>query len=36
MPRNIRIKSSTGYHPIMLKGMMKSNIYENNQDEAFF
>ena len=36
MPRNVRFKSSTGYHHIMLKGMMRSNIFENNQDETFF
>ena len=36
MPRNIRFKSSTGYHHIRLKGIMRSDIFENNQDEAFF
>lgn len=36
MPRNARLKGSTGYHHIMLKGMMRNNIFENNQDEAFF
>ena len=36
MPRRARLKTSTGYHPIMLKGIMRSNIFENNQDESFF
>jgi len=36
MPRSARLKSSTGYHHIMLKGIMRSNIFEYNQDEAFF
>ena len=36
MPRWARLKSSTGYHHIMLKGIMRSNIFENNQDEPFF
>jgi putative transposase len=36
MTRSARLKSSTGYHHIMLKGMMRSNIFENNQDKAFF
>ena len=36
MPRSARLKSSTGYHHIILKGIMRSNIFENNQDEAFF
>jgi len=36
MPRSARLKSSTGYHHIILKGMMRSNIFENNQDKAFF
>jgi len=36
MSRSARLKSSTGYHRIMLKGIMRSNIFENNQDEEFF
>ncbi|MBA7526270.1 hypothetical protein ES705_18431 [subsurface metagenome] len=36
MPRRVGLKSSTGYHHIVLKGIIISNIFENNQDEAFF
>jgi len=36
MPRSARLKSSTGYHHIMFKGIMRSNSFENNQDKAFF
>jgi len=36
MPRRARLKSSTGYHHIMPKGIMRNNIFENNQDEPFF
>ncbi|MBA7526267.1 hypothetical protein ES705_18428 [subsurface metagenome] len=34
MPRSVRFKSSTGYHHIMLKGIMRSNIFENDQNKT--
>jgi len=36
MLRSARLKSNTGYHYIMLKGMMRSNIFEDKQDKTFF
>jgi hypothetical protein len=36
MSRRVRLKSSTGYQHIMLKGIMGNNIFENDQDEPFF
>ncbi|MDO9555128.1 MAG: transposase [Atribacterota bacterium] len=36
MPRSSRLKSSTGYHHIMLRGINRSNIFESDQDKAFF
>ena len=36
MPRSSRSKSSTGYHHIMLRGINRSNIFESDQDKAFF
>jgi REP element-mobilizing transposase RayT len=36
MPRSSRSKSSTGYHHIILRGINRSNIFESDQDKAFF
>ena len=36
MPRSSRLRSSTGYHHIMLRGINRSNIFESDQDKAFF
>jgi len=36
MPRSPRLRSSTGYHHIMLRGINRSNIFESEQDKAFF
>ena len=36
MPRGSRSKSSTGYHHIMFRGINRSNIFESDQDKAFF
>ena len=36
MPKSSRLKSSTGYHHIMLRGINRSNIFESDQDKTFF
>lgn len=36
MPRSARLKSSTGYYHIMLRGINRSNIFKSDQDKAFF
>jgi REP element-mobilizing transposase RayT len=36
MPRSSRLRSSTGYHHIMLRGINRSNIFGSDQDKAFF
>lgn len=36
MPRSSRLKSSTGYHHIMLRGINRSNIFESDQDKEYF
>jgi hypothetical protein len=36
MPRNSRLKSSTGYHHIMLRGINRNNIFESDQDKDCF
>ena len=36
MPRSPRLRSSTGYYHIMLRGINRSNIFESEPDKAFF
>jgi len=34
--RSSSLKSHTGYHHIMLKGINPSNLFESDQDKVFF
>jgi len=36
IPRSANLKSRTGYHHIILKGINPSNLFESDQDKAFF
>jgi len=36
MPRSSRLRSSTGYHHIMLRGINRSNIFKCDQDKEYF